>query len=310
MPMTATVPHPALDHPPLDAAAAGAATAPLATTAARTATAPLGAALARPGGTLAYDVAGRGPLVVLLPGLGQLRSAYRHLVPELVARGFRAVAVDLRGHGGSSVGWDAYGADAMGPDVVALIEALGGPALLVGNSYGAGPAVWAAAERPDLVAGLALTGPFVRPQRTPWALRVAMAALFAGPWRVAAWDAFTNGLLRAGRPDDQDAERARLRASLREPGRFAALAAMLARDDAPVAARLGRVRAPALVLMGTADPDFPDPMAEARAVAEALGGRAEALEGVGHYPHLEVPGALAERLAAFATEAGTVAGRG
>lgn len=300
-----------LDRPPFAAATAAATAAAGAASAPRAATlAPRRGALVRPGGTLAYEVAGAGPLVVLLPGLGQLRSAYRHLVPELVARGFRAATLDLRGHGASSVGWDAYGADAMGPDVVALIEALGGPALLVGNSYGAGPAVWAAAERPDLVAGLVLTGPFVRPQRTPWALRAAMAALFGGPWRVAAWDAFTNGLLKAGRPDDQDAERARLRASLREPGRFAALAAMLARDDAPIAARLGRVRAPALVLMGTADPDFRDPMAEARTVAEALGGRAEALEGVGHYPHLEVPGALAERLAAFATAAFAAIARG
>jgi pimeloyl-ACP methyl ester carboxylesterase len=169
--------------------------------------APRAATLTRPDGTLAYTVAGSGPLVVLLPGLGQLRSAYRHLVPELSARGYRAVALDLRGHGDSSVGWPGYGADAMGPDVVALIEALGGPALLVGNSYGAGPAVWAAAERPDLVAGVVLTGPFVRPQRTPWLLRAAMRVLFGGPWRVAAWDAFTNGLLKAGRPDDQEAER-------------------------------------------------------------------------------------------------------
>jgi pimeloyl-ACP methyl ester carboxylesterase len=265
--------------------------------------APRAGTLERPDGTLAYDVAGRGPLVVLLPGLGQLRTAYRHLAPELVTRGYRTVALDLRGHGGSSVGWPAYGADAMGPDVVALIEALGGPALVVGNSYGAGPAVWAAAERPDLVAGVVLTGPFVRPQRTPWLLRAAMRVLFGGPWRVAAWDAFTNGLLKAGRPDDQDAERTRLRASLREPGRFAALAAMLARDDHPIAARLERVRLPSLVLMGTADPDFPEPMAEARAIAEAMQGRAEALEGVGHYPHLEAPVALAERLAAFAEDA-------
>ena len=279
--------------------------------------APRTATLVRPEGTLAYAVAGSGPLIVVLPGLGQLRSAYRHLVPELTARGFRTVALDLRGHGDSSVDWPAYGAEAMGPDVVALIEALGGPALLVGNSYGAGPAVWAAAERPDLVTGLVLTGPFVRPLPTPWPLRAAMRVLFGGPWRVAAWDAFTNGLLKAGRPDDHAAERARLRASLREPGRFAALAAMLARDDAPIArddhpiaARLERVRAPSLVLMGTADPDFPDPMAEARAVADAMGGRAEALDGVGHYPHLEVPGALAERLAAFARGAFAGGGRG
>jgi pimeloyl-ACP methyl ester carboxylesterase len=59
-----------------------------------------------------------------------------------------------------------------------------------------------------------------------------------------------------------------------------------------------------------ADRDFPDPMAEARAIAEATGGHAEGLEGVGHYPHLEVPGDLAERVAAFAGDAFARAGRG
>jgi pimeloyl-ACP methyl ester carboxylesterase len=260
--------------------------------------------LTRPAGTLAYDVAGDGPLVICLPGLGELRSAYRELRPRLVAAGWRVATVDLRGHGGSSVGWDAYGADAMGADLVALIEELGPRALLVGNSYGAGPAVWAGAERPDLVAGLVLTGPFVREQKLRPALRLAMKAMFMGPWRVAAWDGFYGSLFRAGVPADHAAHRARLRANLREPGRFGALQAMLNRSDAAIEARLARVSVPSLVVMGSADPDFRDPRAEADAVAEALRGRAEIMAGVGHYPHLEVPDQLAERIGAFAREVG------
>lgn len=264
--------------------------------------------LVRPGGTLAYDVRGHGPTVVCLPGLGELRSAYRELAPGLAAAGFRVATLDLRGHGESSVGWDAHGADAMGPDVVALIEALGGPALLIGNSYGAGPAVWAAAERPDLVAGLVLTGPFVRPHALPPAMRLALRLAFGGPWRVRAWDAFYASLFKAGVPADHAAHRARLRSSLAEPGRFAALAAMMARDDAPIAARLDRVRAPSLVLMGGADPDFPDPAGEAREVAAALGGDHEVWPGVGHYPHLEVPVRMVERVVRFARDAGVGGG--
>lgn len=260
--------------------------------------------LVRPTGSLAYDVRGEGPAVVCVPGLGELRSAYRELAPRLVDAGFRVATLDLRGHGGSSVGWDAYGGDAMGPDVVALVEELGGPALLVGNSYGAGPVVWAAAERPDLVAGLVLTGPFVRPHELRPAMRMALRVAFGGPWRVRAWDAFYGSLFRSGTPADHAEHRARLRANLAEPGRFAALAAMLARDDAPIAARLGRVRAPSLVLMGGADPDFPDPAGEAHAVAEALGGAHEVWSGVGHYPHLEAPERMAERVAAFASGVG------
>lgn len=260
--------------------------------------------LNRPTGTLAYDVTGTGPLIVAIPGLGELRSAYRTLTPRLVGAGYRVATVDLRGHGGSSVAWDAYGADAMGTDVVALVEELGGPALLLGNSYGAGPAVWAAAERPDLVAGMVLTGPFVREQTVPAPLRLAMRLAFAGPWRVRAWDAFYASLFKAAVPGDQAEHRERLRANLREPGRFAALSAMMNRSDAAIEARLERVRVPTLVLMGGADPDFRDPQAEAEAVAAALRGRAEVLPGVGHYPHLEVPDAMADRLLGFAREVG------
>lgn len=260
--------------------------------------------LARPGGHIAYDVQGEGPEVVCLPGLGELRTAYRHLAPRLAAAGLRVATLDLRGHGGSSVGWDAYGADAMGPDVVALVEALGAPALLIGNSYGAGPAVWAAAERPHLVGGVVLTGPFVRVQPVAPVLRLALRLAFAGPWRVRAWDAFYGSLFKHGAPADQAEHRARLRANLAEAGRFDALRAMLARDDAEIEARLDRVRVPSLVLMGAADPDFRDPGAEAAAVAAALGGRAEVWPGVGHYPHLEATDAMAARVVAFAQEIG------
>ena len=60
----------------------------------------------RPEGTLAYtDYGGSGEPVLMLPGMGALRAEYRFLAPRLSAAGFRAVTVDLRGHGESSVPW-------------------------------------------------------------------------------------------------------------------------------------------------------------------------------------------------------------
>lgn len=51
------------------------------------------------GGRIAYGVEGAGPLVVLSPGMGDLRASYRFQVPAVVGAGYRAVSVDLRGHG-------------------------------------------------------------------------------------------------------------------------------------------------------------------------------------------------------------------
>ncbi len=258
------------------------------------------ATLVRPDGRIAYEDAGEGPLVVMLPGIGDLRSQYRHLAPRLREDGFRTVAVDLRGHGGSSVGWPDYGSESAGGDLVALLEELdAGPAIVMGNSFGAAPAVWAAAERPDLVAGLVLIGPFVRDHGMPAWQRAMIGVAMAGPWKVRAWDAFYASLHKGGTPDDHADHRRSIRTNLAQPGRFEAVRAMMLRSDREVERRLARVAAPVMVLMGSADPDFPDPAEEARLIAEATGGEAELIEGAGHYPHVEHPEQAYAAVSAF-----------
>ena len=59
------------------------------------------------------------------------------------------------------------------------------------------------------------------------------------------------------------------------------------------------VKAPTLVVMGTKDPDFSDPAAEARVVAARLGGEVELIEGAGHYPHAEMPDYTASKILDF-----------
>ena len=70
---------------------------------------------------------------------------------------------------------------------------------------------------------------------------------------------------------------------------MAALRQMLLAPKTASEERLPRVTAPALVLMGTKDPDFKDPAAEARWVADALQARVEMIPDAGHYPHAELP---------------------
>ena len=89
--------------------------------------------LIRPEGRIAYDRTGEGPLVVLVPGMGDLVSTYRFLVPVLVAAGFSVVSVDLRGHGDSDVGFGSYGDAETAEDLAALLDELGAPAIVVGS---------------------------------------------------------------------------------------------------------------------------------------------------------------------------------
>ena len=94
--------------------------------------------LTLPGGRIAYDVSGDGPLLVLVPGMGDLRDSYRFLAPALRQAGYRVACTDLRGHGDSDPGFASYGDVETAGDLIALIEELGSPAVLIGNSMAAG----------------------------------------------------------------------------------------------------------------------------------------------------------------------------
>ena len=245
--------------------------------------------LDRPEGRIAYDVRGEGPLVVALPGMGDVRFTFRVLADRLAAAGYRVATMDLRGHGDSDTTFTRHDDVAAGEDALALIAHLSGPATLVGNSMGAGAAVWAAAERPDLVGGLVLVGPFVRDLPVSAVQKVLLSLALRRPWGAAAWLAYWKTLYRTAKPADLAEHRARIAASLRRPGGWAAFKATTGTTHAPAQARLADVHAPTLVVMGTKDPDFTDPAAEARFVAQATGGEVLLVEGAGHYPHAEMP---------------------
>jgi pimeloyl-ACP methyl ester carboxylesterase len=239
-------------------------------------------------GTLAYDDSGTGPLVICAPSMGDRRQEYRFLAPRLVAAGYRVVSLDVRGHGESSPRWPDYSVAGVGADLVALANHLGGePAFMIGASMAAGAAVWAAVERPQAWRGLILIGPFVR--GGGGLVGLILTALFARPWGPAAWQRYYTGLYPSRRPDDFAAYAAELRANLAEPGRQEALTAMLRASKRAAEACLPQVTTPALVIMGSRDPDFKDPAREAHWVAQALHAEYRLIDGAGHYPQAEFP---------------------
>ncbi len=158
--------------------------------------------LTQPDGVIAYDDMGAGPLVICIPSMGDLRTEYRFLAPQLVAAGHRVLTMDVRGHGESSIGWPDYSVGAIGSDIVALIRSLAaGPATIVGASMAAGAAVWAAAEAPELVNSLVLIGPFVRGE-TAWANRLLYSLLFTRPWGPSMWLRYFTTLYPTAKPAD------------------------------------------------------------------------------------------------------------
>ena len=76
-------------------------------------------------------------------------------------------------------------------------------------------------------------------------------------------------------------------------------------NGADAQAQLPNVQCPALIVIGTADPDYPDPTAEGEAIVAALRpglGTLRIVEGAGHYIHAERPGELAAVVTSFLAE--------
>lgn len=245
----------------------------------------------RPSGRVAVGLLGPadGAPVVLVPGLGDTRGQYRELAPKLAASGFRVLAMDLRGHGDSDVTFTDHSAQAASEDVTAVLDLAGRPAVLVGNSFGGRVVAYAAESQPARVGGLVLIAPFSRDREVSRELGLAMRFLFARPWGAWAWGKYYNSLYPTRKPADLADYVRSLTANLSEKGRLEALQATLSSHDTGVDARVSKVRAPALVVMGTKDPDFPDPVAEAKSVAELLRAKVELVDDAGHYPHVEFP---------------------
>jgi pimeloyl-ACP methyl ester carboxylesterase len=216
--------------------------------------------------------------------MGDLRAAYRFMAPSLRDAGFRVACTDLRGHGDSDASFATYGDVETAGDVVSLIEEIGGPAVVIGNSMGAGAAVIAASERPELVVGLVLLGPFVRNPQVGAIRRLMLRVAMAPLWAAITWKAYLPKLYAGLRPADFDEYRARVVRELRRPGYAKAFSLTTRTSHTPAEARLVDIAVPTLVVMGDKDPDFPDPRAEATWIAQALRGEVVIVAEAGHYP--------------------------
>ncbi|GAB2568845.1 alpha/beta fold hydrolase [Nocardia heshunensis] len=268
-------------------------------------------------GRIACDVAGSGPLVVLSHGMGTWRADFRHLVAPLVAAGYRVVNVDMRGHGDSSLDWPSVTGKAaisrtdVALDLLGVIRHFGGPAVIVGHSLAGGSATIAAAEAPELVSAIVEIDPFTltqgidfgalwsNPRHRRGMVELIGTQLLSSP---RLWFRYLGGVAYPTVPADQPEYLAELRTRLQQPGRWAEFIKTGKTTPADAHARLAEVRCPALILMGSEDPDFPDPEQEGRSIVEALQpglGTLTMVERGGHYPHAQFPDRVAALLIPF-----------
>src|SRR6201994_1168202 len=137
---------------------------------------------------------GEGPLVLLLHGFPEFWWTWRHQLVALAEAGYRAVAVDLRGYGGSDKPPRGYDLITAAADMAGLIRALGeANATVVGHDWGGLTAWTMPAYFPKSVSRLAVVS-----MAHPLRMR---ARVLGNPLRIAGAVAESDGGAgRAGYP--------------------------------------------------------------------------------------------------------------
>jgi len=237
-----------------------------------------------------------GAPVLCLHGWGIHSYLWRKNIPALVAAGHRVLAIDLPGHGRSSL--PAPGdctLEALTAHVLACLDALGLPRVAVlAQSMGGRIALELARRAPERIAALVLFGSVglgEAPALTPLASRLPRpqtlpTAVFLRRWMVDVAKRFAYGTRGTFTDDDVEA----YWQAAQRPGVIAALWQTLAEFDWRVldAATLRVITVPTLVVFGTVDRTIRPVGLEAR-VAAMPAGTLVWVQGAGHVACEEVP---------------------
>lgn len=237
-----------------------------------------------------YEVAGDGPPVLLLHGLGGSCEDWVFQLPVLTPR-YRVVTPCLRGHGHSERPREGYSISYHAGDAFALLDALGiERAHVLGHSMGGAIGFEMALARPERVASLVVLNS--QPsfeidslgKRLMLVWRLVLARVL-GMRRMAR--------LMAGRHFPRpDQASVRERVIERHGGNDARayIANLRALAGWTVVHRLGDLRAPVLVV--TADQDFTDVEEKRRYVARIPNARLAVIPDSRHVTHLDQPDAF------------------
>lgn len=245
---------------------------------------------------IAYEATGSGPPLLLVQGLGYARWGWEPIVRPLAAS-YRVITFDNRGIGDSDAPPGPYDTAAMAADAVRVLDALGvRRAHVMGASLGGMIAQMVALDHPDRVDRLVLActtpgGADAHP--LPEATLALIRAAAGLPPEEAVRRFTANALATTGPLDDLVARRL---ARPQDPVAWQAQSAASLGHD--IGARLGEIRAPTLVLHGTAD-RVVDPRNAALLAARLPDARLEWLPGLGHLFFWEDPARTVALVRAF-----------
>jgi len=250
-----------------------------------------------PGVRLRVRVSGDGDTILFVHGFPLSGRLWNEAVDRL-ARSFRCVVPDLRGHGESDATDAASMAD-HADDLLAVLDAAGqtGPAVVVGLSMGGYVAFELVRRMPDRVRALVLANTRAgadTPEAAAKRRETASAVLRDGSEVVA--DSMVGKLFAASADEHLRRRWHTIMRTTPPKGIAAALRAMADRPDS--LSTLHGFERPVLVVAGNEDEIVTTADAEAMRDA-APDARLEVVEGAGHMTPVEQPDTFADLVAGF-----------
>jgi pimeloyl-ACP methyl ester carboxylesterase len=264
------------------------------------------------GDRIAYRDAGHGPALLLIHGMAGSSATWQAIIPQLSTK-YRVIAPDLLGHGMSAKPRGDYSLGAFAVFLRDLLDELGvHRATVIGQSLGGGIAMQFAYQHRDYCERLALIGSGgLGPDLSPMLrLLSAPGAEFVLPM-VAPQPVLNLGnklgswLTSAGIQSPRAGQMWQAYCSLSDSeGRQAFLRTLRSvvdyRGQAVSALNKLHLTAGLPIVLIWGDHDRIIPVSHAYAAHDVLtGSRLEVLEGVGHFPHVEAPMAVADILENF-----------
>jgi pimeloyl-ACP methyl ester carboxylesterase len=237
---------------------------------------------------LYYAQAGQGqPALLFIHGAGGDHTIWGEQLREL-APNFSVAALDLNGHGRSPAR-EGEVFQTYTEDVLAVLEALAMPTVVVGHSMGGAIALMVALQRPKNLVGLGLVGTGAKLRVHPQILELCQTDFERAIDFIVQW-AFAE--------QSPPELRERACAQMRRNGAQALLRDFSSCNTFDVMARLSEIALPTLILCGRDDKLTPVKYSEylQQNIPTA---QLKIIEGAGHMVMLEQPKAVTQALREF-----------
>jgi pimeloyl-ACP methyl ester carboxylesterase len=222
---------------------------------------------------------GQGAAIIFIHGLGESLESWSEQVEHFGAEGFRAVALDLRGHGGSEAGEGRIEMEGFADDIFDVLGSLSiEKAHFCGLSMGALVVLEAYKRKPETFLSMTLVSslPQYPPAQTQALENMSMRELGEQVAKFAVGPSATTELKKSI---------ARVIGSTNKTVYIQSAEAACAQDYTPL---LSSIKVPVLLVAGELDFVAP-PQAEAFMQKRIANSRLLTVKGVGHLPNREAP---------------------